>query len=85
MKIVDKALERFSLPPELAGEARVILSGARILSVENHRGLLEYSEDYILVAIKGGNMAIRGNRLSLAAMERESLVIRGNITGIDME
>lgn len=85
MKIVESALERFSLPPEAAGDCRAILSGGNYLSIENHRGLLEYSEEYILVALKKGRIGVRGKGLNLAAMEKEGLIIRGKILGIDVE
>ncbi len=85
MKIVETALERFGLPSEAAGAGRITLTGCGHLSIENLRGLLEYSEDCISVALKKGRVSIRGRELSLSAMEGNSLVIRGKIQSVELE
>lgn len=84
MKIAESALERFGLPAEAAGAGRLTLTGNSHLSVENHRGLLEYSGEFIVVALKKGRLAIKGQGLCLEAMEKESLVIKGRIDGIEV-
>lgn len=85
MKIIESALERLGLPAEAAGACRVTLTGDFHLSVENHRGLLEYTPELISLSCGAGTVKIRGEALELAAMEGESLVIRGKIFGIDLE
>ena len=85
MKVFETALERFGLPEDALSGSRVIISGDKHLSIENHRGLLEYSDEMILVSLFKGRLCIRGRGLTIAAMERKSIVIKGKIYGIDLE
>ncbi len=85
MKIIESALERFGLPSEAVGACRLTLTGGRYLSLENHRGLLEYTGESIVLGSSTGSIRIRGEGLSIKAMEKESLVISGRILCIDLE
>lgn len=85
MKIIESALERLGLPAEAAGICRVTLAGERHLSVENHKGLLEYTPETVVLSKGSGSVRIRGEGLELAAMDGESLIIRGKIFGVDLE
>ena len=84
MKILERALERFSIPPESIGAGRLILSGESYLSLENHRGLLEYAPDNICLSRSGGFLRVRGEGLEIAAMETGSVVIKGKILSIEL-
>lgn len=84
MRIIEKATERFALPAEALGGSRIILSGGCHLTIENHRGILEYSEDFILIAMKKGQLSVRGSALSLYAIDSESIVIGGKILSIEL-
>lgn len=85
MRIIESALERYGLPAEAAGACRLTLTGGSHLCVENHKGLLEYSEELIVVGLSRGSIRIRGRGLSLNAMEKDSVIIRGSILCIDLE
>ena len=84
MRIIEKAMERLALPAEALGYGRLILSGDSHLTIENHRGILEYSEDFILIAMKKGQLSVRGNTLSLFAIDSESIVIGGKIQTVEL-
>ena len=89
MKHFDTArdiAEGLGLTPELfSGTLRVTVWGRRQVMVEQHRGLLGYSED--LIEVGGGKMRVRivGRNMFLTAMDRETLVITGNITAVEYE
>ena len=85
MKIIEKAFERFDLPLEAIGHGRIILSGNSHLMIENHRGVLEYTEELVLIALKKGRLRVRGSGLSLAAIEGESVAIVGKIQAVELE
>jgi len=85
MKIIETALERFGLPADAAGAGRIILTGSTHLSIENHRGLLEYSDDCVSVAMKNSRVCIRGRSLSISAMEGDSLIITGKMLSLELE
>ena len=82
----EEIAERFDPPPEtLAQVPRVTLSGNRRVVVENHRGLLAYSNEMIEVA--GGRLRVRivGDGLCLRAMDAATLLVTGKIQSLELE
>lgn len=80
----ERAAELLDLPVDsLAGVPRLTLVGSRSAVVEQHRGLLLYSPEQI--EIEGGRvrLRIRGDGLRLQAMDREALLVRGEIVSVE--
>lgn len=75
--------ERLELPEEaLSGVPRLtVTNGSRAL-IENHRGILEYNRERITVNFKKGQMCLSGRELRIAAMNREELLVRGELLDI---
>ncbi|MBC8535479.1 YabP/YqfC family sporulation protein [Feifania hominis] len=67
----------------LTGGSRIELLGNRALTVESHKGILEYNDDCI--RLSGGNVVIvvRGKNLNLKNLTAEYAEITGFIVGID--
>ena len=61
---------------EIAGYNRVL--------IENHQGVIGYSGDEIHVKVCYGKISVTGCRLNFAQINREQLVITGNICGITL-
>ncbi len=80
----ERAAELLDLPPEsVAGVPRLTVVGCRSAVVEQHRGLLLYSPEQI--EIEGGRvrLRVRGEGLQLHAMDRDVLLIRGEIVSVE--
>lgn len=78
--------DRLDMPEDiLLGAAKLTISAGRKALVENHRGVLEYSEERIVVASGRGKLSITGTKLRLAAMNRAELLITGKIQGVEWE
>ena len=78
--------ELFDLPADaLAGLPKVELVGDRELRIENHRGILAYGREEILIS--GGSLLVRvrGSGLELKAMRLGELHIVGNISAVEFE
>jgi len=58
---------------------RVTMIGNMQLYVENHRGVLQFSETYLKLALTQGTMEIRGKQLSIRAILSEEVFIEGLI------
>ena len=83
---VNSVSEKFSLPAEaLSAVPYIQLHGSGRLCIENHGGVLAYSEEQVRVAVKGGAVIIHGYRLSICAMSRRCLEIRGVIQGLKLD
>lgn len=84
--ILEHAADAFDIPGEvLAGTPRVTVTGCRRVVIENHKGILEYGENRIV--INGGRVIVklRGEELELRAMNTEELLITGTIFSIDFD
>ncbi len=72
--------ESLGLPP---GSVQLTLWGRRQLLAREHRGLLGYSDREVVISAKDGRVRILGSGLSIAAMDAGSIVIRGEISGVE--
>jgi len=85
-KWIDEISERFDIPASALGRAsKVTISGSWSVLVENHRGLLDYSEDTVLLACGAKSVRVRGEGLELRAMDKRSVYVTGTIFGVDTE
>jgi sporulation protein YqfC len=82
---ITKISEKLDLPPDtLSGQARVTLVGSRSVRVESHRGLLEY--DTALISVNCGEkiLGIYGQNLEILSMNAVELLIRGDVSRIEL-
>ena len=78
--------ERLALPEDaLLGTAKLTVTGGRRLLVENHRGVMDYGRDRIVVSLGRGKLNISGAELVIAAMNRRELLISGRIQSVEWE
>ena len=83
--MLEKTAQAFDLPGDvLAGMTCVKLVGREELYLQNHRGILAYGEEEILIS--GGKLMIRvrGEGLELMGMTGCELRLRGRITGLEL-
>jgi len=83
--LLEKTAQVFDIPGETVGLPRVELTGQREVRMENHRGILAYGTEEIMVS--GGKLIIRvkGDGLELKAMTGNELLITGTIFSVELE
>ena len=82
--LLQRTSEIFDIPGEAAaGMPRVTITGMSRVHVENHRGLLEYSPEAIVVNTGGFRISVKGTRLDISAMSDMELVITGSIKTVE--
>lgn len=82
--VLSGAAELFDLPADLvAGLPHVELMGNRHFYMENHRGILSYSEEEIAVNGEKLIVKIQGQGLQLVSMTGIALRIRGEIERVE--
>ena len=85
-KLSQRSWENPLIPGELLTDIPVLtLRGSRDLAVENHKGILTYGEDCIMVGCKNGILCIRGSDLCIASMNCKELCLRGRILSVSWE
>lgn len=88
-KRADGLLERtarlLDIPGEAAGEPRVEVTGRHEVRMENHRGILAYGREEIIVS--GGRVIVKivGEDLELKAMNAGELLITGTVAAVELE
>ena len=82
----DTVSEKISVPQEtLALIPLVQLRGKRSVCIENHCGILEYTDSLVKVQVKRGSIAIIGCCLEIARMTKRIVEIRGSIQRLELE
>lgn len=83
--LLERTAQFFDIPGETVGLPRVEITGRHELRMENHRGILAYGPEEIVVS--GGKLLvkIRGSELELRAMTAGELLITGTIWSVEIE
>lgn len=78
--------EGLNLPQEtFSGMALIQLRGKRSVSIENHFGIAEYTDELVRVTVRRGCVRILGRGLTISHMTRRHLEIRGTIRAVELE
>ncbi len=76
-------MESLHLPMDIcAGALRVTLTGNREAWIENYRGILEYTEQMILLQAKTCQVCFEGTKLSVDYYTNEDMKISGCISAV---
>ena len=72
------------LPDELLLNVPLItMTGADEMSIENFKGLIEYTDERVRVSTASGVMLLTGKRLCLKSMTRERVLVTGRISKLE--
>lgn len=82
---LKKVTEAADIPPDIAlGAPKITVTGSDSLRIEGHSGIVEYSDDRIVINCKAFLADIKGSALSIEAMSSFELLISGMIAGIEL-
>lgn len=78
--VYQKVASAMEIPADLAEKAALVeLTGQHALRVENYLGIIEYSQERLLLQCKNGRLEISGRHLTIESYAKEELNLRGNI------
>ncbi|AWB45408.1 sporulation protein YqfC [Paenibacillus sp. CAA11] len=83
-KLRKWTVDALDLPGDLVfGLPRLTLIGGKQLLIENHKGVLHFSENRLSLALsEGGSLDVIGSGLVIKTILPEEVMIEGNITEI---
>ncbi len=85
-KRLSKINEFLEIPEEIiTDKPKITILGFEELVIENYKNILEYEEIFIKVNTHIGVININGFNLNLTQMNKEDLMITGQIDSIDFE
>lgn len=80
----NKLIQTLDLPQDLfLGYANLSLCGNRELYISNHRGILSYGQEEIVILTKELQIQIKGKELDIASYTKDELTIRGIIRSLE--
>lgn len=85
-KITETIIESLELPQDLfEGLPNIFMTGNRKLYISNHRGILLYEKEEIVIPAKNVQIKVHGKELMIESYSQDELVIRGYISFLGME
>lgn len=78
-EMARKLSETLSLPGQALGEPRLSVWSDRRLTLENHGGILQWSDRELVLRWGRGKLWIAGEELRILAMEEKDLALQGRI------
>lgn len=78
-------IDLLDLPPDVVLDLpKLTLTGDCQLSLENHRGIIEYSPEQIRVSTNRGEIQVKGVDLVIKSIAKEEISLAGRITSVDL-
>lgn len=85
-KMLDQMSAAAGLPKDVALKAPILtLTGHTELTVENYRGILEYSELKIRIQTACGEICIQGSRMWIEHYTNTEMLVHGRILTIELK
>ena len=82
-KLIDHVSDAAEMPKDVALKAPILtLTGRTELTIENYRGILEYTQNVILLQGKTCQVCLEGNGLSIDYYTNEDMKISGCIAAV---
>lgn len=79
-----KVVESLELPQDLfLGLPNLSFTGDRELYIMNHRGILNYEEESIIILAKTMQIQVKGKKLTLATYSKDEIIIKGYIRSVE--
>ncbi len=86
MSLKEKVSETLSMPKDITMDfPRLILLGKSELTVENFKGVVEYTENLLRLNTSTHLLKIEGENITISNMTSEDVEIKGTINKISME
>ena len=71
------------IPPEISlGDVRVTILGNYRVWIEHYRGILEYTDQFVVLQGRRGQICVEGKRLRIDYYTKDDMVIRGKILAV---
>ena len=71
----------FDIPDDITmNVTRITMIGRHHLLIENHKGIIAYTNDSLRIHVDEGELCISGSGLSISVIEPEQVEVEGTIT-----
>ncbi len=85
-KLRQELSEILELPLDVSLDLpKVTIVGSLGVLIQNHRGLILYSPERIVIGVGKGQIAILGRSLEIDEVSKEDMIVRGTLGSVQME
>lgn len=82
-RLLRRLTQTFDLPQDLVFDLpRITVVGGLQMTIENHRGLVEFSSTRVTVATARGRVVIAGEELRIGVVHDEEITVTGQLGSI---
>lgn len=64
---------------------KISICGDKEIFIENHKGLIEYSDTVVRMKMNDGIVCVHGTDMRIVVMQYDRMVINGNFAGVTYE
>ena len=83
-QIKEKMLSAMDLPKDVVQHAPVLtILGRNELSIENYRGIIEYTDSLIRVQTRTGQIRIQGRQLQIQYYTNDEMKVTGVLSSLE--
>ena len=83
-QITNKIISAMDLPKDLfLGFSNISLCGNKEIYISNHKGIMSYGENEMVILIKDYQIQVKGKSLHIISYTKEELTIEGYIDSIE--
>ena len=85
-RISERAADAWGVPKDvIMNIPRLTISGDKEIYIENHKGILEYTDTEIRISTAMGIVRVCGKNLIIDRIRLEDIVISGSFTKVEYE
>lgn len=85
-KLKKDLVSLFDMPADLALDLpRITIIGNLQVNIENHKGIVEYTEEKIRILAGKGCLEIYGSGLALKNIQSDQIEVYGEVKGISLD
>lgn len=82
----DNLAEFFDLPKDIVMDLpRITLVGNISFYLENHRGVIEYTDKMVRLSVNRGEVIVKGSNLSVKTLLAEEVILEGQIETVEFD
>lgn len=83
VRLAQRLTQALDLPPEIVFDlSRITIVGGLQMTIENHRGLLEFSPTRVTVATSRGTVVVTGEDLRIGVVHEQEITVAGQLRSI---
>lgn len=82
-RVKNKVSEEFNIPKEIILDLpKIVITGKGEITIENHKGIVQFSKECIKLNSKIGVITIQGNEFEICYIGDKTIIIIGSFEGV---